>query len=76
MWIAVWVSPANLYGSFGDCIETQVNIRGALSGIAASAVDLRHPLTPVRQLNGHRSADGRPARNGFDGMTDTRLDER
>ena len=28
MGIAVRVPPANLYGSFGECIETQVHIRG------------------------------------------------
>ena len=61
MGIAVWVPPANLDGSFGDRIETQVNIRGTLSSIAGSTFDLGHPLSPVRQLDGHRGADGRPA---------------
>ena len=59
MGIAVQVPPTNLHGSFVDRTETQVNIRSTFSGITASAVDLGHPLTPVRQPNGHRGADGR-----------------
>src|SRR5262245_5015010 len=76
MGVAVWVPPADLHGSFGDSPETQVDIRGTLSGIPASAVDLGHELAPARQPEGHRRADGRPARNLPGGMTDTGLDER
>jgi hypothetical protein len=48
MWIAVWVAPTNLHGSFGNCTKPEVNIRGTFSGIATSAVDLGYPFPPVR----------------------------
>ena len=63
MWIAVWVPPTNLDGSFGDCIQPQVNIGGTFSCVTATAIDLGNSLTPVRQLHGHSGANSRPTRN-------------
>ena len=76
MGIAIRVPPTDLDRSYRDRTQTQVNIRGAFSGIAAASVDVGNPFTPIRQLDSHGGADGRAPRNFVDRMTDARFDER
>src|ERR1043166_9153921 len=56
---------AYLHGSFGDSIETQVNVRGTFPCVAAAAIDLGHPPVPVRQADRHHSADGLTGTGGW-----------